>query len=130
MKYFLSILLFITVSAGLLAQDKKPPETSPNSFDPNPVYLTNQKKINKNAKVTSNKSKRNRSKKDSFEWQLQQKKKEYDKRMVANSKRYKHEARLSKKPQYSDPSYFGHKRKPKKRPVGKRKRCKECLIIH
>jgi hypothetical protein len=61
---------------------------------------------------------------------LDQKKKEFDKRMVANLKRYKKEARLSKKPQYSDPSYFGHKRKPKKRPVRRRKLCKECLIVH
>ncbi len=34
------------------------------------------------------------------------------------------------KPQYSDPMYFGHKRKPKKRPPGKRKLCKECGLTH
>ncbi len=55
---------------------------------------------------------------------------EYEDRMQANAKRYKKEARLMKKPQYSDPSYFGHKRKPKKRPPGKRKFCKECEIVH
>lgn len=34
------------------------------------------------------------------------------------------------KPQYSDPSYFGHKRPPKKNKPGKMKYCKECGIRH
>ena len=55
---------------------------------------------------------------------------EYEERMIANVKKYKVMARKMEKPQYSDPSYFGHKRKPKKRPVGKRKYCKECEIVH
>lgn len=55
---------------------------------------------------------------------------EYEKRMKANVHKYKVMARKMKKPQYSDPSYFGHKRKPKKRAVGKRKYCKECEIVH
>lgn len=56
--------------------------------------------------------------------------KESQERMEANAKRYKKEAKMAEKPQYSDPSYFGHKKKPKKRPVGKRKFCKECGIVH
>lgn len=55
---------------------------------------------------------------------------EYEERMEANAKRYKKEAKMAEKPQYSDKSYFGHKKKPKKRPVGKRKFCKECGIVH
>ncbi len=55
---------------------------------------------------------------------------EYQDRMKANVKRHKVIARKMRKPQYSDPSYFGHKRKPKKREVGKRKYCKECEIVH
>jgi hypothetical protein len=55
---------------------------------------------------------------------------EYEERMKANVHKYKVMARKMRKPQYSDPSYFGHKRKPKKRPVGKRKYCKECEIVH
>ncbi len=54
----------------------------------------------------------------------------YEERMQANVKKYKAMARHMKKPQYADPSYFGHKRKPKKRPVGKRKYCTECGIVH
>ncbi len=38
--------------------------------------------------------------------------------------------RKMEKPQYSDPSYFGHKRKPKKRANGKKKFCKECGLTH
>lgn len=34
------------------------------------------------------------------------------------------------KPQYSDPSYFGHKKPPKRRPAGKLKYCKECGLRH
>lgn len=55
---------------------------------------------------------------------------EYEERMKANVKKYKIMARKMQKPQYSDPSYFGHKRKPKKRAVGKRKYCNECEIVH
>lgn len=40
------------------------------------------------------------------------------------------EERLADKPRYKDPSYFGHKKKPKKRPVGKQKFCKVCKIKH
>ena len=55
---------------------------------------------------------------------------EYHQRMKDNVKKYKVMQREMQKPQYSDPMYFGHKRKPKKRPVGKRKYCKECDIVH
>lgn len=55
---------------------------------------------------------------------------EYQDRMKANLKKYKVMTKEMAKPQYSDPSYFGHKRKPKKRAVGKRKFCKECEIVH
>jgi hypothetical protein len=55
---------------------------------------------------------------------------EYHKRMKANLKKYKKIERLMKKPQYSDPSFFGHKKRPKKRRVGKKKFCKECGIFH
>lgn len=34
------------------------------------------------------------------------------------------------KPQYSNPAYFGHKRKPKKRPPSKMRYCDVCGIRH
>ncbi|WP_197901699.1 hypothetical protein [Rhodocytophaga rosea] len=57
-------------------------------------------------------------------------KREYYARMEANAKKYEKMAKDMEKPQYSDPSYFGHKHKPKKNPVGKKKFCKECRIRH
>ncbi len=55
---------------------------------------------------------------------------EYEVRMEANVKKQKKIAKEMEKPQYSDPSYFGHKKKPKKRKPGKRKFCKECELVH
>ncbi len=40
------------------------------------------------------------------------------------------EAAMKMDPRYTDPLYFGHKKPPKKRPVGKQKLCKECGIRH
>lgn len=34
------------------------------------------------------------------------------------------------KPQFSDPRYFGHKKKPKRRPPHRMKFCHECHIRH
>lgn len=61
---------------------------------------------------------------------LEDKKEEFQDRMEANTKRDRKMRRKMKKPQYSDPLYFGHKNKPKKREPGKRKFCKECGIVH
>ncbi len=55
---------------------------------------------------------------------------EYEARVKKNIKKKKKMAKEMEKPQYSDPSYFGHKRKPKKRKPGKRKFCKECEMVH
>ncbi len=54
----------------------------------------------------------------------------YEQQKKANAKKYAQMEKDSRKPQYSDPSYFGHKKKPKKRPPGKRKFCQECGITH
>ena len=55
---------------------------------------------------------------------------EFHKRLKANAKNDRVIARKMQKPKYADPLYFGHKRKPVKRPIGKRKFCKECHIVH
>ena len=55
---------------------------------------------------------------------------EFYQRIKANAKTDRVMTRKMKNPQYSDPLYFGHKRKPIKRPVGRRKFCKECRIVH
>ena len=48
--------------------------------------------------------------------------------LVAKEKRKAEREML--KPQYSDPSYFGHKRPPKRNRPGKLRYCKECGIRH
>src|SRR5690606_19142777 len=55
---------------------------------------------------------------------------EYYERVAAVAKAREKAAKIMEKPQYSDPMYFGHKRKPKKRPPHKMKFCKECGIRH
>lgn len=56
--------------------------------------------------------------------------KEFEARMVKTVKEIRKREREMKKPQYSDPMYFGHKRPPKKHKAGKLKYCKECGIRH
>jgi len=68
--------------------------------------------------------------KNSYTGQFDRKIEEYQERMQANAKKYKKISKGMEKPQYSDPSYFGHKTKPKKRKPGKKKFCKECQIVH
>jgi len=53
----------------------------------------------------------------------------YD-RMEQVAKAHRKAEKELEKPQYSDPSYFGHKRPPKKRPPEKMKFCKVCGIRH
>jgi len=55
---------------------------------------------------------------------------EYEERMKRNAKEKRKKAKEMEKPQYSDWTYFGHKRKPKKRPPEKMKYCEECGIRH
>lgn len=40
------------------------------------------------------------------------------------------EEKMAQDPQYSDPTYFGHKKPPKKRTPDKMKFCKECGLKH
>jgi hypothetical protein len=55
---------------------------------------------------------------------------EHENRMKAVVKDHRKAEKEMLKPQYSDPSYFGHKRKPKKRSPDKMKFCKICEIRH
>ena len=56
--------------------------------------------------------------------------KEYYDRVEAFAKTRRKNEKMLMSPQYSDPSYFGHKRPPKRRPPDKMKFCKECGIRH
>jgi hypothetical protein len=55
---------------------------------------------------------------------------EYYERVEAVMKARKKMARIMRKPQYSNPMYFGHKRPPKKHSPKKMKYCRECGIRH
>ena len=100
------------------------------AFSQNSVEINSVNSNQLDIKLPSNKSRPKSRSKHTYEVYFDKKIKEYNERMKANVKKYKKMARLMKKPQYSDPSYFGHKRRPKKRPPGKRKFCKECEIVH
>jgi len=80
--------------------------------------------------ATQQQNKKKKKTKHSISKDYDKKVEEYEKRMVANAKKNEKIAKEMKKPQYSDPSYFGHKKKPKKRPPGKKKYCKECEMTH
>jgi len=56
--------------------------------------------------------------------------KEYEGRMEENVVKHQKLAKESRKPQYSDPSYFGHKKAPKRHKNGKKTLCKECGMLH
>ncbi len=119
---FFTGLLFILIHLSASAQTNEPPKEE-NSFapaqeEPSPAQRKTMKKKGK------------KSRRALFNKRMDKKIKEFDKRMAANARQDRKEARLALKPQYSDPSYFGHKRKPKKRPPGKRKFCKECSLTH
>ena len=55
---------------------------------------------------------------------------EFYERMEQVKKQRRKMEREMKKPKYSDPSYFGHSRKPKKHSPDKMKLCAECGIRH
>jgi hypothetical protein len=55
---------------------------------------------------------------------------EYYERVEAVMKARKKMARIMRKPQYSNPMYFGHKRPPKKHSPKKMKYCRGCGIRH
>lgn len=63
-------------------------------------------------------------------FQYNRKVREYEDRVEDAVARNQKMAKEMQKPQYSDKMYFGHKRPPKKNPVGKKKFCKECGIVH
>lgn len=119
---FFSFALCLLTAVGANAQDSR----SGNSeaiFGESPSAAPEKKSRVKG-------SKRKSSAKNSFNKNLDKKVEETEKRLEKNRKRNRKRAKQMEKPQYSDPSYFGHKKKPKKRPPGKQKFCKECGIKH
>ena len=139
MKYFLIFILFFTcLTFTSQAQSKKKSKEKrteqaerDNSYAP---FSPAESAVDAGQRTEAKSSGKTKAKKESyyqiFNRRMDQKMVEFQKRMKENAKEDRKEARLMKKPQYSDPMYFGHKKKPKKRPPGKRKFCKECGIVH
>ena len=120
LKFNLILILMIVVGTSAFAQSKsKPKKYNTREYDRGATY-----------EIETTKKKKNKKAKYSLAGEYDKKIEEYYERMEANVKKYKKMAKEMEKPQYSDPSYFGHKRKPKKRPPGKKKFCKECEMYH
>ena len=124
----ISILVFLLLSLTAYSQsgkkknkNKKQPGTeeqttpAPNTRDPN----------NSTQETFEPKKKSKKSKGPTFDSE-----RNYYERTAALAKTKRKNERYLDKPQYSDPSYFGHKRPPKKRPPGKMKYCKVCGLRH
>jgi len=116
-------LLFLSLSVMAQAQTKNKSQTTKGD-----TYNFRSEYNAKPSKKEVRKAKK--AYKNSYARQFDVKIEEYEDRMQANAKKYKKLAHEAEKPQYSDPTYFGHKKKPKKRKTGKKKFCKECQIVH
>ena len=115
---FIAFLLACSISFAQSAENNSSKKNSNVDIDRGATYGTQKTKAKK------------KKSKYTISGEYDKKIEEYEKRMVANSKRYAKMEKEMKKPQYSDPTYFGHKKKPKKRPPGKKKLCKECMLVH
>jgi hypothetical protein len=119
----ISTLLVLTCY-GVSGQDKKASRKNPRydrsqEFEQGatyPAYPVKQKK----RKTVQN----------DYNTQFDQKVQEYYVRMEENAKRYRKLDKDMRRPQFADPTYFGHNRPPKKRPPGKKKFCKVCGMVH
>lgn len=119
--FFLSMNEVFAQSKGKKNKDATPKHWDSPTRDPDEIFKGSE---GTNTKVSKKKKSNKRSAPaDAAMVRYEQQKK-------ANAKKYAQMEKDMKKPQYSDPSYFGHKKKPKKRPPGKRKFCQECGITH
>lgn len=104
------MMLLVTIAYGQSSKDVGPPTP------PAPRYQASKQKTGFFAKAFKKEPKSDRE--------------AFHDRMKDLQKQKAKEAKLAEKPQYSNPLYFGHKKPPKKRPLGKRKLCKVCHIVH
>ncbi len=122
-KIILSLLFLLCLFGFASAQSEQSPPRTSKGEDNYKGYEFQSKKAEKSLK-------HKKSNKGRISVYYDQKIEEYHARMKENAKEYKKMSREMKKPQYSDPSYFGHKNPPKKRDVGKKKFCKVCELVH
>ncbi len=125
MKSKLILLLLIFGSTFALAQNKESSRDSEKKIDRDKAAA-----YSYGAENVKNRKQKKSKVKYSLYKDFDKKVEEFEERMKANTKKYKKMEKEMEKPQYSDPTYFGHKRPPKKRPPGKKKYCKECGMVH
>lgn len=128
MKKFGVLLLFICLSQLAWSQQKK--QQKQKKEDKAFEFFTPPRDYKEEKSKSKKEKKEKRLTLRLFNKRMEKKKVDFWDRMEANAKEKKKIAKKMEKPQYSDPMYFGHKKKPKKRPIGKRKFCKECGIVH
>lgn len=128
-RIFLSTTFFLVFFCALSASAQTQPKngSSDNLFKEKP-FDKGATYGDPEAEKSSKKKKRRKKKGHGIDYE--EKQKEFEKRMKENAKKYKKMQKEMEKPQYSDPTYFGHKKKPKKRKPGKKKFCKECGLTH
>lgn len=120
-KPLILILSFLLIASATLAQGKKKKKqkeqqssSQPNSVNPSYQEI-----------VYAPKSTKTKSKGITYGGE----KKYYERKAQVEKDNRKAEKEMMK-PQYSDFSYFGHKRPPKRHKPGKLKYCKECGLKH
>lgn len=131
MRNIFCLVLFILISStSISAQSKKQDAEGRKDNSYAPFSAAESAMTRQEVKASKKARKNKHSFARTYKKSLNQKVEDFHKRIKKNARDDRKEARIMKKPQYSDPSYFGHKQKPKKRPLGKRKFCKECGIVH
>jgi hypothetical protein len=119
MRFTLVVIVLMLLAGASVAQSskrKKKPEVQPTPSSVDPAYP--QKNYEPRKARRSTRGATYDSEKMFYE------------RMAKLEKTRRKNEKMMETPQYSDPSYFGHKRPPKKRKAGKIKFCKECGIRH
>jgi hypothetical protein len=119
----LFIILSIFISIETYSQGKK--KKKEKELTKQQTILPNSLNPSYQEKVYAPKASKVKSKGISYEGE----KKYYERKALVEKERRKVEKELMK-PQYSDFTYFGHKRPPKRHKVGKLKYCKECGLRH
>lgn len=123
-RYSLLVMLVgLTTLAFGQGKKKKQDEPAPTSQQPSSLSPNSTPQAQQ---LTKTKAK---SKSPKLEVTYDAERKYYQRAKEVSKERVKAE-KESQKPQYSDPMYFGHKKPPKKRPLGKQKFCKECGMKH
>ena len=119
---------FIVIAFSSFSQSRKERKAAEKSSDVSqPTTLDPGAEPAMPAVKQSKKALRKKSKSSGVTYNSQ---KEFEQRMDARAKTYRKNEKNMSTPQYVDPTYFGHKRPPKKRPPNKMKYCKVCGLRH